>query len=209
MSYRSESSNLAKYQTRNPVARLLIARFFDRLSSMIEPLEADSALDAGCGEGEAIARLGAVLPEAVSAVDVDERAIRTVRERFPSVDVTAQSLYKLEFTDDAFDVVICLEVLEHLERPADAVRELARVARKHLLVSVPYEPFFRLGSALRGKHLHAWGNHPEHVNHWNRSRFHSVIEPHVESLEVGVAFPWLIAHCVARESAERSAAALS
>ena len=74
----------------------------------------------------------------------------------------------------SFDTVTCLEVLEHLDDPAAAVRELARVARRAVVVSVPYEPYFRIGNVLRGKHLGGLGNHPEHVQHWNLRTFRAV-----------------------------------
>ena len=48
---------------------------------------------------------------------------------------------KLPFRDRVFDIVICTEVLEHLEEEALArgVRELQRVSRRYILVSVPYQ----------------------------------------------------------------------
>ena len=53
----SVSSNQAKYETGNPVVQRLLARFFAELRSVVAPLAPESVLDAGCGEGEAIARL--------------------------------------------------------------------------------------------------------------------------------------------------------
>src|SRR4030065_660295 len=66
---------------------------------------------------------------------------------------------------------LILEVREHLDQPLDALRELNRVSRKYVLLSVPYEPWFRLGNLARGRHLSRFGNHPEHVNLWSRSGF--------------------------------------
>ncbi|MEO8601870.1 MAG: methyltransferase domain-containing protein [bacterium] len=48
--------------------------------------------------------------------------------------VTLQ-LPRLPFRDDAFDVVLCSEVLEHLVRPVEALAELLRVARKYVIVT--------------------------------------------------------------------------
>ena len=78
--------------------------------------------------------------------------------------------------------------------PERAVSELRRVAGRDVVVSVPYEPWFRLGSLARGKYLRSLGNHPEHVNHFNRSRLTALLEPELEVEQVRVAFPWLIAH---------------
>ena len=61
------------------------------------------------------------------------------------------------------DVVTCIEVLEHLPAVAPAVAELARVTTDRCVVSVPWEPWFRLGNLGRGKNVRRLGNDPEHV----------------------------------------------
>jgi SAM-dependent methyltransferase len=102
---------------------------------------------------------------------------------------------QLPFAAASFDAVLCLEVLEHLEDPAAAVRELLRVARKAVVLSVPYEPYFRVGNLLRGKYLSELGNHPEHIQHWNMGRFRSFLEPARCEIRMVEAFPWIIACC--------------
>jgi SAM-dependent methyltransferase len=190
----SVSSNLAKYQTSNPVVRRMISRFFASLREVVAPLEPATVLDAGCGEGEALARLGGLLGERVAAVDVEQSCVDLVRARLPEVAVSRQSLLELGFADSSFDLVLCLEVLEHLPDPARAVAELGRVSACDVVVSVPYEPWFQLGSLMRGKHLRRAGNHPEHLNHLRRRSLRRLLEPTFEVVEVRVAFPWLIAH---------------
>lgn len=177
------------------MVRRLIDRFYRRLRAIVEPLNGHTVLDAGCGEGETIARLGDVLPPQVSAVDILEDSVRYTQRRHPFVEASVGSLYELPFDGYSFDLVLCLEVLEHLDRSADGLRELARVARTDLVVSVPYEPYFRLGSLLRGKYVRHLGDHPEHVNHWNRRTLPAFLGAQVEVAEVAIAFPWLIAHC--------------
>ena len=175
--------------------RRLIDRFYERLGSIVKPLDARSALDAGCGEGETIARLRDQLPDRLSAIDILDECVTYTKQRLPFVDVSRQSVYELPFDDDAFDLVLSLEVLEHLNSPVAGLRELGRVARRDLVLSVPYEPYFRLGSLLRGNYVRQLGNHPEHVNHWNRRSFPALLQPHFDVAEVAVTFPWLIAHC--------------
>ena len=86
-------------------------------------------------------------------------------------------------------------MLEHLDDPAAAVRELARVARRAVVVSVPFEPYFRIGNVLRGKHLSRLGNHPEHVQHWNLRTFPAFLSGSVTDVRIVEAFPWIIACC--------------
>ena len=90
-------------------------------------------------------------------------------------------------------MVICTEVLEHLENPELALMELKRVSKKYILLSVPNEPFFMLANLLRGKNISRWGNDIEHINHWSFWSFQSFIK----SKGVNIAkkffpFPWTI-----------------
>jgi SAM-dependent methyltransferase len=191
-----DTSNFAKYQTTNPLVRRLIDGFFGRLAELVAPLAPTSVLDAGCGEGETLARLAHLLPrDDVFAVDILDESVEFTRRRLPFVNASRESVHDLPFEDDRFDLVLSLEVLEHLDRPGEGLAELDRVARRALIVSVPFEPYFRLGSLARGKYVGTWGNHPEHVNHWNRRTFRRFLEPRVRVDGIAVAFPWLIARC--------------
>ena len=128
-------------------------------------------LDAGCGEGETLERLGGLIDGAVTGIDLNPESVEFAAARIPSGTFRVADLTDLPFEDDSFDLVFCLEVLEHIPDPAPALAELARVCRGDIVLSVPSEPWFRLGSLARGKYLEDWGNHPEHVNHWNPRSF--------------------------------------
>jgi SAM-dependent methyltransferase len=178
-----------KYHDPNPVVAYLIGRFFSRLGGVLTELRPHTMLDAGCGEGEMLRR-GAV-PAGVRPVLLDRNP-----------DSAAQvigSVNALPFAARSFDVVTCLEVLEHLDDPGAAVRELARVARHAVVLSVPHEPWFRAGNVLRGKHLAGLGNHPEHVQHWNFRSFEKFLRGQVPEVRIVDAFPWIIACCVLKQ----------
>ena len=89
----------------------------------------------------------------------------------PELPFTAGDGTQLPFGDDQFDVVVAAEVLEHLPDPEGGLAELARVGRRHLLLSVPQEPIFRGCNLLAGRYLRDWGNTPGHVNHWSKRGF--------------------------------------
>jgi len=57
----------------------------------------------------------------------------------PGVDVVG-SVYELPFEDEAFDLVLCMVVMEHLEDPKKAIEEMKRVLKPggRILVSVPF-----------------------------------------------------------------------
>lgn len=187
-----ETTNYEKFETGNPVVRGLIAGFFRKIRESVRSEPAECVLDAGCGEGMTFYQLGDLLPENVHGFDINPECVAYARERFPHVSVTEAGIDDLPYADNTFDLVLCMEVLEHLPEPEAALRELKRVASRRLIFSVPHEPWFRIGSFCRGKYWRTLGNHPEHVNHWSRPGFHRFLKQEFPEVRVGAAFPWLI-----------------
>jgi SAM-dependent methyltransferase len=191
----AESTNYAKFRSGNPVVDRFIDRYFRVLGALVESLSPTSVLDAGCGEGETIARLSDRLPPRVVGVDLSEDSVSHARRRLPRAEISQGSVYDLKFAPRSFDLVLCLEVLEHLDQPARALGELCRVSGRDIVLSVPWEPWFRLGSLGRGRHVRGLGNHPEHVQRWTRRGFRDLLAPRLELVALSPAFPWLVAHC--------------
>ncbi len=190
-----DTLNFRKFQTRNPIARWTFANFYNKLSQLIKTVSPRNVLDAGCGEGETLERLSSLLPSDVVGFDLNPDSLAYAAQRFPKGTFSVEDIHHLPYTDAAFDLVICLEVLEHLKEPVSALKELFRVTRAHLIVSVPNEPWFQLGNLARGKYLRRFGDHPEHIQHWNRRTLRTMLERVVPDVAVIGAFPWLIAHC--------------
>jgi 2-polyprenyl-6-hydroxyphenyl methylase/3-demethylubiquinone-9 3-methyltransferase len=103
--------------------------WIDRLA----PLAGKSALDIGCGGGiltEAMARRGA----RVKGIDLSDKALKVAQlhslESRITVDYEAVSAEDLALrSPSAFDVVTCMELLEHVPEPASTVRACAGLAR--------------------------------------------------------------------------------
>ena len=184
-----------KYHDSNPVVRMLLGRFFARVRAAVHESAPRTILDAGCGEGELMGR--EVLPTGARVISLDLRheSLKFFRDHSTQRNLVCGSLEALPLADKSVDTVVCLEVLEHLQDPRPALAELSRVARGRLVLSVPFEPFFRIGNVLRGKHLERWGDHPEHVQHWNLRTFRAFLEPSLGKVSVQNAFPWIIARC--------------
>jgi hypothetical protein len=81
-------------------------------------------------------------------------------------------------------------VLEHVPDPEHTVAEMARVASRWLLVSVPREPLWRALNMARGAYLRDLGNTPGHLNHWSKRSFVSLLSRHGEVVEARSPFPW-------------------
>jgi 2-polyprenyl-3-methyl-5-hydroxy-6-metoxy-1,4-benzoquinol methylase len=98
--------------------------------------------------------------------------------------------YALPYANKSYDVVTAIEVLEHVERPAEVVAELVRVARRAVVVTVPREPLWRISHLLAGRNVRALGNTPGHINHWSAAAFCRFIGDHGLVARVWRPFPW-------------------
>ena len=96
----------------------------------------------------------------------------------------------LPFRDECADTITAFQVLEHVPEPDATLAEMARVARRYLLVSVPREPMWRMLNMARGAYWGSLGNTPGHVNHWSRVGFVSLLTRHGKVEEIRSPFPW-------------------
>ena len=108
----------------------------------------------------------------------------------PNLEYRVEEATSLSFADDEFDVATAIEVLEHVPDPDATLAEMTRVARSHLLVSVPREPLWRIVNMARGAYWKSLGNTPGHVNHWSRVGFVSLLTRHGTVEEIRSPFPW-------------------
>jgi 2-polyprenyl-3-methyl-5-hydroxy-6-metoxy-1,4-benzoquinol methylase len=185
----------AKYEASNPVVRHLLNRFLRRVDEAAADLRPASVLDVGCGEGVVTERLaGSLAPATVLGVDADEGHLKDEWQRrsAPNLSFAAGSAYDLPFKDNCFDLVCCMEVLEHLERPRDALAEMGRVAGRALLLSVPNEPSWRISHLVAGRNLGSLGNTPGHINHWSKRAFAELVSDYGRITKVEGVFPWTL-----------------
>ena len=101
-----------------------------------------------------------------------------------------QEATTLPFADNEFDMATAIEVLEHVPEPANTIAEMARVASKYLLVSVPREPLWRGLNFVRGSYVKDFGNTPGHVNHWSKRAFIKELSAVGKVTEARSPFPW-------------------
>ena len=181
-----------KYQTRNPIARLLMRGFLDAVAELYTQASPRSVLEVGCGEGllaQHLVQQGA-RPERFEITDVDTSQVVTGLD--PLITVQQASVYELPYPDDAFDLVVCCEVLEHVEHPTRAMAELARVASRRVLVSTPWEPVWRVLNVMRGRYLREFGNTPGHIQHFTRADLERLASTELRVLERRRPLPWTI-----------------
>jgi SAM-dependent methyltransferase len=182
-----------KYGSTNPVVRRLMSGFQRTLDELFAQAAPRSVLDIGCGEGvlteQWAVRLGGGRVVGTDLQDPKLEAEWAIRRR-PNLRFAAMPVESLTFSDDEFDLVAATEVLEHVDRPEAAVAEMARVARRWLLVSVPHEPLWRGLNLARGAYLRELGNTPGHLNHWTRAGFVRMLAAHGQVAQTRSPFPW-------------------
>ena len=191
---------LEKYRNNNPVAKWLLSNFFKKISAIISTLNiTDSILEIGCGPGESSRQILKMLEgQHFEASEYDAGLVDLLkRANFP-VSVTHESVYTLNRQDNEFDCVILLEVLEHLDDYRAALDEVFRVSKKHVIISVPNEPLWRILNVVRGKYLGQLGNTPGHINHWGVGAMTRLANEFGVCVQVKTSLPWIVLHVQVR-----------
>lgn len=180
-----------KYRSSSALHQALMTRFLRAAASMVQTANPRSVLEIGCGPGDLAQRL---FPrqEAVTytGIDIGADEIRSARVRCPAFDFRVGSAYDLPCPDRSADLVVACEVFEHLDNPERALAEAQRVCSGFLLLSVPWEPTWRILNLLRGKYVRRLGNTPGHVQHFSRGAIQRLVSRRFEILQLARPFPW-------------------
>jgi SAM-dependent methyltransferase len=104
----------------------------------------DDCLDLGCGDGGTSGFYLTQNARSYIGVDVSERAVELATSRGLAAK-TVEDASRLPFADDSFDIVVCIEVLEHLFEPQTAAAEAVRVLRSggRFIATVPNGAYWR------------------------------------------------------------------
>lgn len=178
------SANMSKYMSRNPLKRIMIERLNKKVVYIIGKMLRDiprqdvkvKLLDAGCGEGFISNLLYNQFDNIeITGLEYNAEAVEYAASKNPDIHFVKGDIYKMPFETASFDIVLCMEVLEHLEKPEQAVKELRRVGNSAMLLTVPHEPWFCLGNLTALKNIRRLGNPPDHINHWTLNGFRKFV----------------------------------
>lgn len=184
-----------KYGGGNVAIRFLTQRFLEAVDQLLDGVAAEGpverVLEVGCGEGEIAERLRDRFPGAsITGLDLPDAGLRVEWEGRSGVGFLHGDAHRLPFADDTFDLVVAVEVCEHLHHPWTGLEEMARVSSRHLVLSVPREPMFRMGNFLTGRHVGSFGNTPGHLNHWGTPGFLRFVSQQAAVADVRLPVPW-------------------
>ncbi|HRD65757.1 MAG TPA: class I SAM-dependent methyltransferase [Candidatus Competibacter sp.] len=191
-----------KYSSHNPIVRKIMEGFDGALSDLVSKAAPKSIHEIGCGEGFWVLQWNQKGMSARGS-DFSSRIIDLARANATSQGGSpglfeVRSIYELDPDRDKADLVVCCEVLEHLERPEDGLRALQRVVNQYLIASVPREPVWRALNLARGKYIADFGNTPGHIQHWSRRGFVALVSKYFEIVEIKSPLPWTMLLCRSR-----------
>ena len=178
----------------------LLDGYFKAVGELIDEAELSqnaTALEIGCGAGFSTKRLRKMLPTDVTLEGSEyvEEMLPDARKLNPGLKFIAESVYELKRKDESLDLVFLLEVLEHLDYPEVALKEISRVVKPggYLVLGVPREPLWRALNMARLKYVKDFGNTTGHLNHWSRrSLIAHVSENFHDVVEVRSPLPWTL-----------------
>jgi SAM-dependent methyltransferase len=191
-------NNYDKYASTNPIERRMMAGFFSALDRMLDGLSPRVVVEIGAGEGRVIERLVSRFPDAtVVGLDLPDTDLAEEWSDIPAPMFFGDAT-RMPFADGSVDLVVGLEVLEHVPAPERALADIARVCRGAAILSVPREPIWRAGNMARGRYLRALGNTPGHVNHWSAGAFERFVGSQMRVESTARPLPWTMVRAAPR-----------
>ncbi len=203
-SYGPAGNTYDKFNSSNPISRTLVRGFTHALQGLLAQTEASTTLEVGCGEGYIQQMLAARQYRSQVAFDIDFPIVEEARQRHAAAHYFVGNGEALPFASASFDLVMAIEVLEHVPDPDQVLAEMARVARRYVIVSVPREPVWRALNLVRAKYVGALGNTPGHVQHWGSAGFRRQVARHFTVVAMAQPLPWTMLLATKRDSATRS-----
>jgi ubiquinone/menaquinone biosynthesis C-methylase UbiE len=126
------------------------SRHADRVKEWVKE---KNVLDVGCGDGMITSLLNC------KGIDNEPISIQLAIEK--GVDAKVASVYELPYQAEEFDSVFCGDVLEHLENPEEALKEMRRVLKEYLYLATP----------TKGTQ-----NDPYHIKEWEPGELKTLVE---------------------------------
>lgn len=194
-----------KYSSTNPIVKFLMKGFTECLEGFVAKVKPTSIYEVGCGEGYWTLRW---LEQGflTKGSDFSSFAIDLARKE-ASLRGVAENAFEVKDIYDlsdccAADLIVCCEVLEHLERPDEALKVLHSVTQNHIILSVPREPLWSYLNLARGRYFSSRGNTPGHIQRWSKNDFVSMALKYFNIREVQSPIPWTMLLCSRKMNAQ-------
>lgn len=182
-----------KYESKNPISQYLLKQFDQSIADLVQQAKPKTILEVGCGEGHVTDILLKNSEATIQALDISQTIVDIAKKSInsPRVDFQQFNIYDLAEKESA-DLVVCCEVLEHLETPEVGLQRLAEKAAPYAIISVPREPIWRMLNFMRGVYVTEFGNSPGHIQHWSQRGFIQFVEQRFDVVSIKAPLPWTI-----------------
>ena len=97
-------------------------------------------LDYGCGEGRYIGILKEFFPESfIYGSDISDMGLSIAKKHYSFAQYISMSDEVVNFIDKSFDLIICIEVLEHVKDVKKSIKEIGRLLRHNgtVIITTP------------------------------------------------------------------------
>lgn len=101
-------------------------------------------LDMGCGDGRLTPIWHELTCGTTYGIDLSPEAIKRAAERYPFINYSEQDATATSYNDSMFDIIICQEVIEHIEQQERLVSEISRILKPggYLVLTTPNKFYF-------------------------------------------------------------------
>lgn len=196
MQNKNSSPLQQKYLTKNPIKLKLNDIFIDAILSIVEKYSSDSIVEIGCGEGHVLKKISEKYPNLkLKGCDINEDALKLARVTLPEVLFEKIDILEPFSIADKTDIVLVLEVIEHIANYKKALENIASLKSKYFVISVPNEPIFSYTSLLTLKNIKRFGKDPEHVNYWTSKQITQILSEYFKVIDVKTPGLWTICTC--------------
>jgi SAM-dependent methyltransferase len=173
---------------------LIEVEHFVRYWWVTQMVRGRSVLDAGCGVGYGSAMLADAGATEVVGLDLSAQAVEAAGAGAPAnASFVTGDVHALPFDDGRFEVVVCFEVIEHVDAQNDVIAELARVLAPGgvLAISSPNRDVYPAGN-------------PHHLHEYVPEELHEALAARFAHVELRRQHPWLASAVLDDEQAADS-----
>lgn len=166
-----------------------MAHFLRRVTALVVARRPRNILEIGCREGDVLRALrDAGISCPMLGVDTSETAVAAARQRVPDATFQVADAQTLLAAGERYDVVLMLDELDQVADPEGMLSLLSQLAERHLVLSVPWQPFFRGFDLALGQRLRA----PDPIHHWGRRELERLVGEHFVIQDAPYVFPWTL-----------------